>query len=213
MRRTAALLAATGAVAVATLSGSAAALPQQGGTAPAEERTAGARTGTGEVDKAAERGSPFAGTEMKSVAGNDNIFYLRVKHSGKCLTVRGASKAENAVVNQYRCVSGARNQWWVTYNQGGVARRFMAYHSGKCLALRGGSTAKGTPAVQRTCGGSRDQIWFSLAPYAEGSMNPSAGSSTGDRCLDVRGASKADNAQVIVWSCNGRNNQKWVGRG
>ncbi|MFD3344609.1 RICIN domain-containing protein [Streptomyces anthocyanicus] len=213
MRRTAVLLAATGSIAVAVLSGSAVASPQQNEAAQSGEHTAGTITGTAEAGDAASLKNPLAGTEMQPVAGNDNIFYLKVKHSGKCLTVRGASKAENAVVNQYRCVSGAKNQWWVTYNQGGVARRFMAYHSAKCLALRGGSTAKGTPAVQRTCDGSKDQIWFSLAPYAEGSMNPDAGRNTGDRCLDVQGASKADNAPVIVWSCNDRTNQKWVGRG
>ncbi|MGP4001323.1 RICIN domain-containing protein [Streptomyces sp. 8N706] len=151
------------------------------------------------------------GTTLRPVAGRDNIYYLKVKHSGKCLTVRGASHANNATVNQYRCVSGAKNQWWIEYFMGGISRRFVNFSSQKCLSLRGGSTAKGTPAVQRTCDGEPDQTWFTLAPHRESPITPSR--TQGNKCLDVQGASKADNAPVIAWSCNKKNNQKWVGVG
>ncbi|MDJ1138586.1 RICIN domain-containing protein, partial [Streptomyces iconiensis] len=52
-------------------------------------------------------------------ASAQNVRKVISKHSGKCLTVRGASKANNATVNQYRCVSGAKNQQWRMEMSGG----------------------------------------------------------------------------------------------
>lgn len=217
MRTLHTLLAVAGTVAAVALPGSAVALADPGGppavpdaapaalTAPAAPAAPAALT----TPAALKRDTAFAGAELQPVAGRDNIYYLKAKHSGKCLTVRGASHANNAVVNQYRCVSGAKNQWWIVYDGGGLARRFTNFESQKCLSLKGGRTAKGTPAVQRDCEGTPDQIWYTMPPYREGEM----GRSGGKGCLDVQGASKADNAPVIVWKCNSRSNQKWAGVG
>ncbi|MFF8652597.1 RICIN domain-containing protein [Streptomyces huasconensis] len=202
MRTLHTLLAVAGTVAAVALPGSAAALTDPGGSPAGRDAAPAART-------ALKQDTAFAGADLQPVAGRDNIYYLKAKHSGKCLTVRGASHANNAVVNQYRCVSGAKNQWWIVYDGGGLARRFTNFESQKCLSLKGGRTAKGTPAVQRDCEGTPDQIWYTMPPYREGEMSRSGGAG----CLDVQGASKADNAPVILWKCNSKSNQKWAGVG
>ncbi|MFC7308125.1 RICIN domain-containing protein [Streptomyces monticola] len=203
MRRTRTLLAVAGVAAVA-LPGSAVALSPQSASGEAPVRTAAQpERGAGFFDDAA----------LQPVEGRDNIYYIKAKHSGKCLTVRGASKAENAPVNQYRCVS-ATNQWWVVQNMGGLARRLVNYNSQKALSLKGGSMAKGTPLVQRTYDADKDQIWWVALPNT--SDQPSVifmENGTSDRCADVQGASTADNAPVIAWTCNRKSNQKWMAAG
>ncbi|MEU5214462.1 RICIN domain-containing protein [Streptomyces sp. NPDC020742] len=153
------------------------------------------------------------GLGFRHVAGQaDNVYYIVNGHSGKCLTVKGASTADYAPVNQYRCV-GAKNQWWVIYNLGGLWRRIENYHSQKALSLGGGSDRKGTVAVQESYQDGTSQLWYSQLPNAQhwaGQLQPVNGH---DKCLEVQGASTADNAPVINWPCNHRTNQDWKAKG
>ncbi|MDJ1137506.1 RICIN domain-containing protein [Streptomyces iconiensis] len=165
---------------------------------------------SGLSSRAAQGGSD---TALKRVAGKDNIYYIVNKHSGKCLTVKGASKAENAPVNQYRCVS-AKNQMWVVHRHAGITRRYENYNSHKALSYNG-RAAKGAGLVQRSYVNDLDhQLWWSLVPNASGrSAEISAYPAAGKLCLDAQGASKADNAPVILWNCNDRGNQAWTAKG
>ncbi|MDJ1136902.1 RICIN domain-containing protein, partial [Streptomyces iconiensis] len=134
------------------------------------------------------------------------------KHSGKCLTVRGASKANNATVNQYRCVSGAKNQQWRMEMSGGdVAYASVVLrniNSGKCLTVHGASTANGAKLNQYTCVGARNQT-FVFKPALMRKTPLYTQPLNGNKCVDVQGASKADNAPVIQWKCKGGKNQQW----
>ncbi|MEU7647254.1 RICIN domain-containing protein [Streptomyces huasconensis] len=140
-----------------------------------------------------------------------NIRYVVARHSGKCLTVRGASHANNAVVNQYRCV-GAKNQQWRLEMIGGdpslgstVLRNI---NSGKCLTVHGASTAKGAKLDQYTCVGAPNQT-FSFIPAMMKQTPLFTQPLSGGKCVDVQGAGKADNAPVVQWKCNQRQNQAW----
>ncbi|MYZ13203.1 hypothetical protein GT038_07340, partial [Streptomyces sp. SID337] len=95
MRTLHTLLAVAGTVAAVALPGSAVALADPGGPPVGPDAAPAAPT-------ALQRDTAVAGAALHPVAGRDNIYYLKAKHSGKCLTVRGASHANNAVVNQYR---------------------------------------------------------------------------------------------------------------
>jgi hypothetical protein len=166
------------------------------------------------IEPAAAPASVQAGNlGLRHVAGQpDNVYYLVNGHSGKCLTVKGASKADYAPVTQYRCV-GAKNQWWVVYNVGGLRRRFENYHSQKVLSLGSGTDRKGTVAVQDTYHDGTGQIFYSQLPNSQGwagQLRPFDGH---DKCLEVKGGSTADDAPVINWSCNHRTNQDWKAKG
>jgi hypothetical protein len=153
-------------------------------------------------------GAPTAAeASLQPVAGvADNVYYVKNQHSGKCLTVHGASKAKGAKVDQYRCVSGAHNQWWVVYRVAPGLARLTGYQSGKCLSVQGGSKKKGAALIQWTCNGADDQLFNS--GWQSGKKATIKGFDS-QKCLDVKGASTANNAAVIQWSCNGRTNQKW----
>jgi hypothetical protein len=148
-----------------------------------------------------------AGTSLEHVVGAaDNVYYIKNQHSGKCMTVHGASKANGARVDQYACISGAHNQWWVVYRLGAGLARITGYQSGKCLSIKGGSKKKGAPLIQWTCNGAADQMFNS--GWQSGKKQTIKGFDS-QKCLDVQGASTANNAHIIQWSCNGRTNQKW----
>ena len=161
---------------------------------------------TGPATGAVAASSP--GTVLQHVAGAaDNVYYIKNQHSGKCMTVHGASTAKGARIDQYRCISGAQNQWWVVYKlttQGLV--RVTGYQSGKCLSILGGSKHNGAPLVQWTCNGAGDQLFAGHLAFGGKTAIKSYRSG---KCLDVQGASTSNNAPIIQWSCNGRTNQKW----
>jgi hypothetical protein len=139
------------------------------------------------------------------VGAADNVYYIKNQHSGKCLTVHGASTANGAKVDQYRCIKGAQNQWWVIYRVGPGLARVTGYQSGKCLAVQGGSHRKGTRLVQSTCSGAGAQLFNGRW----GGVNSTIRPYDSQQCLDVQGGSTKDNAPIIQWPCNGRSNQKW----
>lgn len=154
-----------------------------------------------------------SGTTLQHVAGAaDNVYYIKNQHSGKCMTVHGASRANGAKVDQYRCISGASNQWWVVYKLAAPwgLLRVTGYQSGKCLSVLGGSTRKGAPLVQWACNGASDQLFVHDWPTSRKSALKSYRSG---KCLDVQGGSTGNNAPIIQWSCNGRTNQKWYTTG
>jgi len=148
-----------------------------------------------------------AGTSLEHVIGAaDNVYYIKNQHSGKCMTVHGASTANGARIDQYTCLSGAHNQWWVVYRVGTYLARITGYQSGKCLSVQGGSKKKGAALIQWTCNGADDQMFNS--GWQSGKKQTIKGFDS-QKCLDVQGASTANNARIIQWSCNGRTNQKW----
>ncbi|MFC7308124.1 RICIN domain-containing protein [Streptomyces monticola] len=156
-------------------------------------------------------GRSAPGTASSAQAGNLTR-YVVANHSGKCLTVLGASHANNALVNQYRCVGAKNQQWRLEMAGGGAATLADAVlrnvNSGKCLTVLGGSTAKGAKLTQYTCVGAANQT-FAVKPLLLKHTQLFAKPLSGTKCVDVQGGSKADNAAVLQWSCNNRENQKW----
>ncbi|MEV7130095.1 RICIN domain-containing protein [Streptomyces sp. NPDC093260] len=162
----------------------------------------GHHRGTTTVVHGTEKKLP-PGLSFEHVKGqSDMVFYIKAKHSGKCMTVYRASTARGAKVNQYKCV-GTKNQWWTLYNVADLTWRITGYQSGLCLSVAGGSHKNGAPLIQWTCNGAEDQLF--MWPWSGKVIR----SFESQKCLDVQGASKADNAPIIQWSCNFRNNQLW----
>ncbi len=154
--------------------------------------------------------SPSSAASSNPQVQGASVRYVVNNHSGKCLTVQGASKANNATVNQYRCV-GARNQQWAVERGGGdpslgtlVLRNV---NSGKCLTVHGGA-AKGARLDQYDCIAGTNQS-FSYLPTTLRHTPLYAHPLSGKLTVDVQGASTADNAPVILWRDNHNSNQRW----
>ena len=91
-------------------------------------------------------------------------YEILIRHSGKCVDVQGASRANSARVIQYTCHRGANQQWRPVPISGGYYE-LVARHSGKCLDVRGASRANSTPLIQYTCHrGANQQFGFVAVP-------------------------------------------------
>ncbi|MFI7316938.1 RICIN domain-containing protein [Streptomyces venezuelae] len=182
-----------------------------GAAEPDDRTTASARTTASTKAAPDARNIGTTASVEREAAAARNIRYVVARHSKKCLTVRGASHADNAVVNQYRCV-GAKNQRWRLEMIGGDPSLGSAVlrniNSGKCLTVHGASTAKGAKLDQYTCVGAPNQT-FTFIPAMMGQTPLFTQPLSGAKCVDVQGASKADNAPVLQWNCNRRQNQAW----
>lgn len=152
-----------------------------------------------------------AAPDRSTAAQDSTVRYIVNKNSGKCLTVYRASGANNATVNQYKCV-GARNQQWRMVMTGGdqslASVVLQNVNSGKCLTVHGASGANGANIDQYTCVGATNQS-FAFTPGRMSRTPLYAKPLSRKKCVDVQGASKANNANVIQWSCHRKANQQW----
>lgn len=85
--------------------------------------------------------------------------FINVK-SVKCMSVTGASTANNARIVLATCNRGATEQVW--HQENGDAEGYYRYRndkSGKCLSVTGASTTSGATIIQYTCNGAAEQQW------------------------------------------------------
>ncbi|MFI9570782.1 RICIN domain-containing protein [Microbispora rosea] len=91
---------------------------------------------------------------LEDLSAFNKYFHIRNQHSGKCLTVLGASKAENAKVVQFTCdyTFPFNEQWYlVDLSPADGYYHIVNRNSNKCLTVLGASGANNASAVQFTC--------------------------------------------------------------
>lgn len=133
---------------------------------------------------------------------------LVVRHSKKCLDVKGASTAARTPAQQSTCSGNANQQWAVVpvSEKGYVS--LVAGHSGQCLDVRGDSTADRGAVQQTTCHGRRNQQWL-LVPVSNKGYSLVVALHSG-KCLDIRSGSTSDQAPAQQYNCTARKNQQWI---
>jgi hypothetical protein len=89
---------------------------------------------------------------------------------------------------------------------GGPYRTLVARHSGKCADITSASQTDGTAAVQYTCNGGGNQLFWSK-DAGGGYVQLVARHSS--QCLTVSGASADDGAKVVQSACGAETNQQW----
>ncbi|WP_413805102.1 RICIN domain-containing protein [Streptomyces sp. OE57] len=89
---------------------------------------------------------------------------------------------------------------------GGPYTTLTARHSGKCADIVSGSQTDGTAAVQYTCNGGGNQLFWSK-DMGDGQVQLVARHSS--QCLTVAGGSTADGAAVVQSACGTGTNQQW----
>ncbi|MEX2969649.1 RICIN domain-containing protein [Streptomyces sp. C184] len=167
-------------------------------------------TGSAALGLLAGPAAPSSAASAGPQVQGASVRYVVNNHSGKCLTVQGASKANNATVNQYRCVGASNQQWAVELGGGDPSLGTLVLrnvNSGKCLTVHGGA-AKGARLDQYDCIAGTNQS-FSYLPIALRNTPLYAHPLTAKLAVDVQGASTADNAPVILWRDKHNSNQRW----
>ncbi|GAA3507512.1 RICIN domain-containing protein [Streptomyces showdoensis] len=87
----------------------------------------------------------------------DGSYAIVARHSGKCLDVYDASRADGAGLIQWQC-DGDTNQRWRLEAVSGGAVQLRAVHSGKCLEATWSGTG-GEQVRQYPCNGAVNQRW------------------------------------------------------
>jgi hypothetical protein len=136
-------------------------------------------------------------------------WHLVNDHSGLCLTVAGASTANNANIVQYTCdFSYPYNEDW--YFDGA---HIINGHSGLCLTVAGASTADNANLVQFGCENTfpYNENWYAEPLYG-GSYYWHLWNGHSNKCMTVGGASLANNANIVQYTCDYSYpyNEEWI---
>ncbi|MFH8692686.1 RICIN domain-containing protein [Streptomyces anulatus] len=75
---------------------------------------------------------------------------LQAAHSGKCVTVKDDSRANEGAMIQYDCIPAASQKWNLTATDSGYYT-VRALSSGKCLTVKDASQADEGELVQYDC--------------------------------------------------------------
>ena len=84
-------------------------------------------------------------------------YRIMARHSGKDLTVEGASTAEGANIFQYTYGGSNTNDEWAIVSVGSGYHRVTCRNGGKSAEVAGGGTGDGADVVQRTYSGATHQ--------------------------------------------------------
>jgi hypothetical protein len=149
----------------------------------------------------------FSTAKATTIPSGNAMFVA--KHSGKCLSVKGASLVKQTPVVQWSCQDGANQKWRLSENEDG-SYEIVSIHSGMALDINGGPTAvaNGALAIQWPYWGGKNEKW-KLQSTSDGYYSLVVEHS--GKCLDVHGGATAtgDGVTVDQWTCSGHDNQKW----
>lgn len=148
---------------------------------------------------AVSNGCGFSGDDETSASSDEDLgsafspdHGALVGLSGKCLNVKGGSKASGTPVILYDCV-GLANEEWTRPDSHGRIRGL----GGKCLAAKNGAV------VLASCNGSAGQRWAIQESHVVG---------LGGKCLAVQGANPANGTSVVLGDCTEADDVSWTYR-
>jgi chitinase len=113
--------------------------------------------------------------------------------AGKCVEVKGGSKANGAAVHLATCNRTARQRW--TLSGDGTLRAL-----GKCAEVTGGSKADGAKVQMFKCNRKAQQQW---RPQSDGTVV----NAVSRKCLDATDRRSTNGTRLQVWACHGDRNQ------
>ena len=132
-------------------------------------------------------------------------YYIKNRHSGKCLRTLDGGSANATSIVQYSCGSNDYEQW--TANAiGNDQYNIVQVSSGKYSDISGASTAAGGNNIIWPGNGGDNQKW-EIIKQSDGYYHINNVNS--GMLLDISGASTADNGNNIQWTDNGGDNQDW----
>jgi galactose oxidase len=149
-----------------------------------------------------------ADTTRWALTAVDGGFSLKAMHSGMCLDVDGAGRADGTALIQYPCKVSANQtfQFERAVFSAHTPAAIMSQQSGQCIDVPGNSSAAATGIQQSACKGGAGQQW---RVQAVGDGTVWVMSVLNGMCLDVEANSTAPGAAVVQFGCHGRANQQW----
>jgi hypothetical protein len=86
---------------------------------------------------------------LTPIASGSSYYYIKAKHSGKCLDVPNSSTADYILLQQWTCLGSTHynQQWYLQSTSNGYL--IKARHSGKCAQIF--TTTDGADVYQKTC--------------------------------------------------------------
>ncbi|TWP53501.1 ricin-type beta-trefoil lectin domain protein [Lentzea tibetensis] len=133
------------------------------------------------------------------------VYYLRNRHSNKCLEIYGWSQANGGLAVQWDCHYG-NNQLWRFIQHADGYYSLQNVNSNKCLDVYGWSTANGAQIVQWDCHWGDNQRWWEAFP---GNSTLRYISKFSGKSLETYGWSLNNGGAVVQWDWHGGNNQRW----
>ena len=148
----------------------------------------------------------FAGSSVPPTGPANGTYTIASVHSGKCMDIAGASKADSAQVVQNTC-NGTKSQNIAVKNMGGGWYRLLDKNSGKAIDVAAASTADGAKVQQYTDNATNAQR-FSITPGSDSTTWVLRNQNSG-KCLDVADWSTNDGGIIQQWTCADTANQAW----
>jgi uncharacterized protein YkwD len=138
-------------------------------------------------------------------AASSELWYLKARHSGKCLHQHGGTHADGAPITQWDCV----NQPNVKLRRidHGDGTSFLQFaHSNKCVHLHGASTADGAAITQWSCIHQPNVKWR-IEPAGGGHVFVRSASS--GKCVHQHGGTYGNGDRITQWACINQPNVQW----
>ena len=139
-----------------------------------------------------------------------DYFYLKAKHSGKCLHQHGATHRNGDNITQWQCVNQPNVKLEKIQVPGLPGQRGYFYlkfkHSEKCVHLHGAAAANGTNITQWSCIPQPNVMWR---------QTPAGGgyfylrSAQNNKCLHQHGGTQSNGGNITLWDCVNQPNVQW----
>ena len=133
-------------------------------------------------------------------------YYVRAKHSNKCLHQQGAVDTDGAPLTQWDCVNQPNVQWQVVRSPEDGYYYIKARHSGKCVHQQASVFDNGGPITQWTCVNQPNVKWR-LRSAPDGYLYIQAQHS--GKCLHVQGGGYGNGDPITQWDCVDQGNVQW----
>ncbi|WP_437968921.1 RICIN domain-containing protein [Sorangium sp. So ce260] len=166
---------------------------------------------TGDIDvlepggAAEEYAVEEAASEMSDNWADGRYYYIRAKHSDRCMHQHGAVLHNGGAITQWECVDQYNVQW--KFEDAPDGHYYIrARHSGKCAHQHGATQGNGDPITQWDCVNLPNVKWR-LLPSANNYYYMQVQHS--GKCMHVHGARWDNGTPITQWDCIDQPNVLW----
>jgi hypothetical protein len=134
-------------------------------------------------------------------------YYIRAKHSNKCLHQHGGVLDNGAPLTQWDCVDQGNVQWRIEPSPSPGYYFIKARHSDKCAHQHGGTYNNGDPITQWDCVDQANVKWR-IIPAGNNYYYIKVQHS--GKCMHVHGGGWGNGDLITQWSCIDQPNVQWT---
>ncbi|EIJ35519.1 RICIN domain-containing protein [Thiothrix nivea] len=149
-------------------------------------------------------------TTANAEPASDGTFYIKAKHSGKCVHQHGQINDNGGNVTQWDCVNQDNVKLErIPTGSGYFLLRFK--HSGKCVTVENDSLDRDANIIQWDCNydGPRNQTWH-MVKASNSPTDPYVQIQSGNgACLHQHGATNGNGDNITQWDCINQPNVLW----